>query len=201
MKNFFLLILIFGSFLTTSFGQAFRGGLQFGMTMSQVDGDREANYEKLGGSLGYMVGLNFDEDFGLLMGVEYIGKGSKIDADITNNNFSAKIALHYIQAPFMLNYQFNSIPQLKKLSVQGGIGLGVLLSGKQYQNGEEVHESTYSYKPLDFSAIGGISWHFNEQLSANFQLQYSMVHISGQDNMLHQFNNSLALSLLYYFSE
>ena len=101
---FFLLILI------NVYPNTFNGGLSAGTSFSQIDGDRQSGYHKLGLSGGFFVNRNISSIISYQFEIKYIEKGAN-----DTKNIDYKISLKYIQFPLSLRYLYK-----KKYLFEGG---------------------------------------------------------------------------------
>ena len=75
-KKYFLIMVILISGYST-FSQRFNGALFGGMSTSQIDGDTQEGFDKLGFFAGVSVSTDFTKVIGAKIELYYIGKGAK----------------------------------------------------------------------------------------------------------------------------
>lgn len=148
----------------TAKSQAFYGGVAAGAVTSQVDGDDNNGFHKLGITAGAFVGLELSEIFDLQFEIKYIQKGAKSSTD---DPVSFSIKLDYIEAPLVVsaNLGFLSInnKKLDWISFEAGFSADVLANVKQEYNG--VNEPASSkWKRVCFNGILGVKFNLTEKL-------------------------------------
>ena len=140
-KSLLLLLLLFVSI--TSYSQAFFGGVAAGAVTSQVDGDDNNGFHKVGFTAGAFVGLELSEIFDLQFEIKYIQKGSKSSTD---DPVSFSIKLDYIEAPLVVsaNLGFLSInnKKLDWIAFEAGLSADVLANVKQEYHGVNEQASS-----------------------------------------------------------
>ncbi len=72
-----LTIFIFLTISVFGYCQNFYGGINAGITISQVDGDNYGGYHKISPLGGVFVRNTFNDKWGMYAGIEYKRKGSK----------------------------------------------------------------------------------------------------------------------------
>jgi hypothetical protein len=94
-------------FLVPVFGlsqQAFKAGVSFGMTTSQISGDGLGGWDKFGITGGAFVSAPLSSKNGFRLGLNYADKGSRTKRDTLNfNTFSYR--LRYIEVPVQYSFQ------------------------------------------------------------------------------------------------
>ena len=161
-KSLLLLLLLFVSI--TSYSQAFFGGVAAGAVTSQVDGDDNNGFHKVGFTAGAFVGLELSEIFDLQFEIKYIQKGSKSSTD---GPVSFSIKLDYIEAPLVVsaNLGFLSInnKKLDWIAFEAGLSADVLANVKQEYNGVN-EQASRKWKRVCFNGILGLKFNLTEKL-------------------------------------
>ena len=203
--------ILFGLLLITSttlFAQRFNGGIIAGGNVSQVDGDNNDGYNKFGFQAGALVSLQVSPHSSFQMEMEYIQKGSRINADtLTNTGNTYLMRFSYMEIPLLYQYSFT---KGKRWSFEAGPAMDVLLSSYEENNGIEVPaQYQYPMRAITLSGIFGFSAFITDHLKANFRFNYSLLSIRPEKNYpptsrhilfeTGQYNNVLQLSLLWYF--
>ncbi|MFY8078105.1 MAG: outer membrane beta-barrel protein [Flavobacteriales bacterium] len=102
------LILLFFFFFLLSFEsnaqQAFKAGISFGMTTSQISGDGLGGWDKFGMTGGAFVSAPLSSKNGFRIGLNYADKGSRTKRDTLNFNTFA-YRLRYIEVPVQYSFQ------------------------------------------------------------------------------------------------
>jgi hypothetical protein len=152
-----MLFLLIGA---TAKSQAFYGGIAFGGTTSQVDGDHNNGFHKVGFTAGAFVGLELSDILETQFEIKYIQKGSRSDAD---DPYQFLIRLDYVELPLVatanlgfLNINGNT---LDWISVEAGASVDVLAYTNQKNNG--ANESTNRWKRFCVNGILGLKFNLN----------------------------------------
>ena len=90
--------------LSTHAQQAFKAGVSYGMTTSQISGDGLGGWDKFGVTGGAYVNAPLSSKNGLRIGLYYTEKGSRTKRDTINFNVFA-YRLKYIEVPVQMSYQ------------------------------------------------------------------------------------------------
>ena len=147
-----LLAILFLCF--TAHSQAFFGGLALGGVTSQIDGDHNNGFHKVGLTGGAFVGMEINDIFDAQFEIKYIQKGSKSSAD-DPEQFT--IRLDYIELPLIAsaNLGFLSINgnKLDWISFEAGASVDVLAYTNQKNNG--ANEDSNRWKRLCVNGILG----------------------------------------------
>ena len=200
-------LLLFFFFIFPAFlpAQRFNGGIFAGGLVSQVDGDYYGGFSKFGFLGGGLVSLRVSPHSAFQMELEYIQKGSRINADtLTNTGTTYLFRFHYLEVPLLYQYTF-----AKRLSVEAGPAIDVLLGSLEESDGIES-PSIVPLRPLTLAGIIGFSGFISKHLKANFRFNYSLLSIrqtaeTYPPSYRHilfekgQYNNVLSLSLMWYF--
>lgn len=208
MKHF-LLILIFTVIFFAGFTQRFNGGVFLGGDVSQVDGDNNAGFHKFGYLAGALVGLRVSPHSSFQLEIEYIQKGSRINADtLTNTGDTYLMRFHYLEVPVLYQYTF-----AKRFSWEVGPAMDVLLGSLEEANGFET-QSTVPLRTVTLAGILGVSGFITKHLKANLRLNYSLLSIRDISGMkiipssyrhiffeTGQYNNVISFSFMWYFKE
>jgi hypothetical protein len=196
-----LLLFIFPAFLPA---QRFNGGIIAGGLVSQVDGDDNGGFHKLGFLGGGLVSLRISPHSSFQMELEYIQKGSR--GTDTVNYLDFLMRFHYLEVPLLYQYTF-----AKRFSVEAGPAMDVLLGSYEERDGLEVPAIyTEPLRNVTLSGIFGISGYVTNHLKLNFRFNYSLLSIREPTEtppadyryilwQKGQFNNVLSFSLLWYF--
>ncbi len=189
------------------FPQQFDGGILAGGTLSQVDGDDWAGFNKVGFLAGAFVSLEFSPHSSLQMEMEYIQKGSrKPDLYQENDLHIYLLRLHYLEIPLLYQFTF-----LKRIQVEAGPAADVLLGYQEQIDGAEV-TNKYPFRGVTLAGILGVSGYITKHLKATFRFNYSLLSLRqsipteeqgkfGRKILFEwgQFNNVLSLSVAYQF--
>lgn len=132
MKSTRALLLFFLLFaLSTHAQQAFKAGVSFGMTTSQISGDGLGGWDKFGLTGGAFVSAPFSSKNGFRIGLYYTEKGSRTKRDTLNFNTFA-YRLKYIEVPVQFSFQNGPITILSGLYYGRLIKQDILSNGAPY---------------------------------------------------------------------
>ena len=191
------IILIFTIVFVVSFIQAqrFYGGVVFGVSGSQIDGDTQGGYSKPGLTLGVFTGTKLSEKTAFDIELYYIGKGALMNVKYPDGTVfqQFKSHLNYVEMP--LFFVWNAT---EKISVAGGIASAFNISSKLYYMGGLLPESTYTINDFDISPVIKAGFKFNKKLSVNVRVQRSVFSIMQNDYL---YNKNLVIALGYTFGQ
>ncbi|MBR4837074.1 MAG: PorT family protein [Bacteroidales bacterium] len=149
-----LLFLIIG---VSASSQSFFGGVALGGVTSQIDGDHNNGFHKVGITAGAFVGMEINDIFDAQFEIKYIQKGSKSSAD-DPEQFT--IQLDYIELPVIAsaNLGFLSINgnKLNWISLEAGASVDVLAYTNQKNNG--ANEDSNRWKRFCVNGIIGVKF-------------------------------------------
>ena len=203
-KIWFLLTLV--SCAAAFHAQSFQGGILFGITGSQVDGDSYAGYNKPGFQGGVFIHRDLTPHLAIGLEIKYTGRGARNPASDDNTGFY-KLSLHYIDIPV---YGAIHIHDLVALDI--GLIPGYLFTAKGEDDaGSLPEEYLVDFNKFDLGTLIGISINITPKLAFCLRHSYSLLsirdlesagayyswfgklfgHVSGD------FNNYLSLSFHY----
>ena len=155
------LLAIFFVYVTAN-SQSFFGGIALGGVTSQIDGDHNNGFHKVGFTAGAFVGLELSDIFDTQFEIKYIQKGSKSSAD---DPTPFTIQLDYIELPLIAsaNMGFLNIngKALNWISFEAGASVDVLAYTNQKNNG--ANEDSNRWKRLCFNGILGLKFNLMEK--------------------------------------
>ena len=147
-----VLFLILGA---TTNAQAFFGGVAFGGTTSQIDGDHNNGFHKVGFTAGAFVGLELSDILETQFEIKYIQKGARSAAD---EPYQFLIRLDYVELPLVAsaNLGFVNINgrTLDWIAVEAGASVDVLAYTNQRHN--VANESSNRWKRMCVNGILGL---------------------------------------------
>lgn len=160
MKKIILFILLILSLTTKS--QPFYGGFAIGGTTSQIDGDHNNGFHKIGFTGGFFVGLELSDIFEAQFEIKYIQKGAKSSAD---DPYQFKIHLEYVELPLVAsaNLGFLNINgrKLDWIAFEAGASIDVLVTTNQRTLGG--NEPSSRWKGLCVNGILGVKINLNKK--------------------------------------
>ena len=191
MKNLFWILICFLLPLSIS-AQTFTGGLLAGISSCQVDGDQNAGYEKVGFWGGAFVRNKFSEYSGIQLGVHYIGKGSKRNANPEAGDYTSfRNHLDYIEIPVLYNFYLK-----KRFIFEGGLGFGYLFRSKLDDESGTIPEEQYQFNDMDYNVQFGFNYLITKHLFINIRFSYSILPIADDPS---RFNRVLGYAFYYEF--
>jgi hypothetical protein len=105
MKKLILLFfIVFSTMSAQAQEQRFKAGFHLGMNASQINGDQNYGYHKIGINGGLRVATQIKEKMQIITEINYASRGSQ--ASISNNNNNGgffRINMRYIEVPIMFN--------------------------------------------------------------------------------------------------
>lgn len=170
-----------------SYSQGFEGGVIGGISTSQIDGDTQKDYKKLGFYSGVFVERDFTKVIGAKIELFYIMKGAK---KVVNGIEEFKTTLNYIEMPFLL-----TIKPVNKFEFDVGVAASYLISSSLLSLGYEVNDGLYDMHDMDFGGIITISYFFTEKIAVNVRFEYSL--IPARSDPHNWYNSNLNLGLIY----
>lgn len=181
------------------FAQNFTGGFGAGFTTSQIHADLHAGYNK-GGLMAYTFVEKEIKDMEFGLGLRYIQKGSRMDADLretTQRDY--EIELSYVELPVYAVFPIESFAE-----IQAGASLGFLLS--QYEGDHNGGFTNFRpFEPIDLSVNIQANYLISENWKAFASWSYSVLsireHASGAKRFMNygMLNNVLGFGMAYEF--
>jgi hypothetical protein len=202
------ILCLFGIFITTlSFGQFadFKGGIEGGITGTQVDGDTLSGYGKAGVRVGGFIEKSISDKISMQFSLLYVQKGSKGDHNPEDPSSYYKISLHYIDMPLTARYYHKS-----GAFGEAGLGLGYLFSQEESGNNEfnqYIKDEDPGFNRFEVSYHLGIGYKIFPYTSVHAQFNYSLLKIRGKYKSqipgvwAGQYNNSLMVALQIYLGK
>lgn len=183
-------------FFISSQAQYFKGGIMFGFTGSQMDGDYLDGFNKFGFSGGVFANRSFNNLWGMQAELKFILKGAA--KPVSNSDASIyKMTLYYYELPVLA-----TLKSTKKTMLESGIAFGYL-SKVNFTNNDGTRDKTSDFNKTEISWIAGVYYFLNERFSVNMKFSYSLHRVSYIPGNLTlwgtygQYNNVLNLSLYY----
>ena len=167
-------VIIILIFLAVSFfgrGQVvFSGGVEAGAVTSQVSGDALSGFDKFGLSAGPFIRTTFSDKSSAKLGMLYLNKGSKKNADPDNGDLiTYAIRLNYVEVPITYSYSINSI------RAEGGIAIARLVSSSELGTDGIERDFVFPFEKMDFSVVLGASYYFSDNIFVNGRWSQSVI--------------------------
>jgi hypothetical protein len=187
------------------YAQEFKGGLSLGVSATQVDGESQAGYNKLGFIVGGFVRRDFTNKVGGQFELKYIDKGSHKSANPEMGDYIAwTIKLKYIEMPFLITYTLK-----ETYTFQVGIGAAYLIKFNYNDGSGNMNGSYVPYRHFDYSSYFGFKYKISNHFSASVRYSYSIISVLKKHldtttwyyNVFRkgQFNNVLGFTMNYQF--
>jgi len=167
MKKLLLFLLIFISLSVNA--QLFEGGVDFGLSAAQIDGDSYGGFNHMGVSALFYAQLNLGGQTSLTSGVSYVQKGahSKVKQDYFSTN------LHYTEIPVLFNYK-----PWNKISFSVGPTIGYLIRGRYVTSYIIQEEDELNLKKMDLSYYFSINYDLSNRTTLKFVNNYSLLSVT-----------------------
>jgi hypothetical protein len=172
----FLFILISFSFSGLS-QLEFSGGIELGAATSQVSGDALSGFDKFGLSAGPFIRTTFSEKSSAKLGILYLNKGSKKNAD-PDNLITYAIRLNYVEVPITYSYSINNI------RAEGGLAIARLVSSSELGTDGRERDFIFPFEKMDFSVVLGASYYFSENIFVNGRWSQSIIPVRKSPNVV-----------------
>jgi hypothetical protein len=192
LKSVFASILIVLSI--SSFSQKFEGGFFGGLSASQIDGDKNSGYNKIGLTIGAFTTLEINRNIDWKAEIRYIQKGSYIPSTFD------KTTLQYAEVPLLLQYFIN-----EKIFIEGGFVPEILLATKvEDKNGVYPSQTINQFHTFEFEETIGAGYYLTKNLAAGIRSTYSLFPAGGRapgpTYIFHrgEYNNVLSFTLYYH---
>ena len=174
----FLFILISFSFSGLS-QLEFSGGIELGAATSQISGDALSGFDKFGLSAGPFIRTTFSEKSSAKLGILYLNKGSKKNADPDNGDLiTYAIRLNYLEVPITYSYSIHNI------RAEGGLAIGRLISSSELGTDGIERDFIFPFEKMDFSVVLGASYYFSENIFVNGRWSQSIIPVRKSPNVV-----------------
>ena len=177
MNKCFLPILVVISlfFTCTLSAQRFNAGLLVGMNLSQLDGDQQQGYNKIGLQIGARGTAVITKRLEISTGLVYTQKGSSFKEKIIKE----VIKLNYMEVPILINYKSDYSKEKKFYHWQWytGVSIGRLISSSvDEKEGDDFDftATTDFLNTMDLSHIIGVYYYFDPHIAIGFQNSISL---------------------------
>jgi hypothetical protein len=167
MKNivFGLILLIYPALLSA---QGFVGGMKFGVTANQIDGDYYAGYNKLGYYAGIYAKYEFNNVWSLSSGIYAYEKGAH--SPPKQPYFATRI--YEAIVPVEVYYQM-----YEHLGMYLGLNFGYIYNA-YYQSTYVLNKQELSIGNLDFDYVLGLRYKVYKNIYFDFAHHYSLLPIT-----------------------
>ena len=174
MNKFLISILFLICVATTGFGQRrFKAGVTVGLNASQINGDANAGFNKLGlmGGLKAAAILGPKSEFGLE--ILYSQRGSQSDLIPNSGLLVAKIRTNYIEVPVYYTFMDWEVEDLDyyRMHFNVGFSYGRLIGSST--NVDDILVNAFNENDVAF--IVGFTYNINENWGAGFRYNRSII--------------------------
>jgi hypothetical protein len=193
--------------------QVFKGFVNAGLNMTQVDGDEVYGYKMPGLHLGPGVMLDIGRNFDVSLEAAYTQRGANERAQyftirgLDTLTGAYRLRLVYFQIPLMIHYTD------KDLFTAGlGFSYSRLVKAEEFEHGKQTTTNVGNkvYSPHDYNVLLDLKYRFWGSFRLSFRYEYSMASIRTREftslggSMTwtrDQYNNLISLRLFYIFNE
>ena len=159
--------------------QIFRGYLQGGATLSQIDGDNLAGYNRFGGAIGAGVWYDLSDKWRSSLTLSYAQNGSKASGREAQRatNAPTKIYLDYITIPVSLHYMdwLSSDQVFYRVEFIAGLEFRRLISSKTLNALGVDIDPFQNYRQSGLGLILGGWYSINEKTAIGFQHHWGLL--------------------------
>ena len=174
--------------------QAFRGIITGGANACQIDGDNLSGFHKPGYMLGIGVERTIYKRWSVLLGIEFMEKGSRTSSKDSIRYFKWK--MQYIDIPIILSFKAH-----QRFRFQLGITPSVLVNEKT-DIGYGYQTPPFKDDALNVLMAPAIEFFPLDNVSLLLRYQYSLIRFNSQvQNTTPKFHNLLTVGLRFYFGE
>jgi hypothetical protein len=209
----FLLLLASWLFSGQVAAQVFKGFVNAGLNMAQVDGDEVYGYKMPGLHFGPGVMLGVGKNFDISLEAAFTQRGANEKAQyftIRGNDTltgAYRLRLDYFQIPLMLHYTD------KDLFTAGlGFSYARLVRAEEFEHGKQTATNAGNkvFSPHDYNILLDLKYRMVGSLRLAFRYEYSMAKIRTREFTSiggstpwtrQQYNNVVSFRLLYIFNE
>lgn len=148
----------------------FSGGIELGVSSTQLSGDALSGFDKFGLSAGPYVRTTFSEKSSARLGILYLNKGSKKNANPKNGDLiTYAIRLNYVEVPITYSYSIHNI------RAEGGLAIGRLISSSELGTDGRERDFVFPFEKMDYSVIVGVNYFFSENIFVNGRWSQSVI--------------------------
>jgi len=152
--------------------QTFHGGVMFGFTAAQVDGDSYSGYDKLGLLGGVYISSELLPYLDARLEIRYASRGARNPAS-EDNTGSYLLALHYIDIPVMAAFRIKNY---------GSLDIGLIPGYRFAANGEDdggklPKDYLVDFHKFDLGILLGATIRLTQKVSVSMRYSYSVFSI------------------------
>ncbi|PKP52356.1 MAG: hypothetical protein CVT92_09340 [Bacteroidetes bacterium HGW-Bacteroidetes-1] len=202
MKKYFFLPILFLFSMSSIHSQSFNGGINAGITVSQIAGDGMAGYNKAGLYGGFFVQYFVNQSSSLQMELSYIQKGSARSENPNDPTiFQYLRRLNYIELPLIFQYH------LRPLIFEAGLSADFLAGSFEESNYQLMNQNDL-WRKVTLNTIFGIKYVLNDNWMVSIRTVNSINSIRNNSVPFNvrrytrsygEFNDVLVFGLSYKF--
>jgi hypothetical protein len=153
--------------------QKFQGAYSFGINATQVDGDFQSGYAKLGLNMGVSVAYPLNDRWRISSEFLFTMKGARqrVEEDAIATIDFLKMSAYYLEIPFLLSYRY------KKVFAEAGLSGGLLLAAFK-TDFVARHTVTDLYKRGEIATHWGLGYEIDQKNAVFFRFSYSAAAVS-----------------------
>ena len=165
-KSTFLFLIFFFNIATVN-SQTFKAYITSGINASQIDGDFEVGYNKIGFTGGLGVGVNLNDQSFLSTEFVFSQRGSKNARLDKESNITGDIHFNYIELPvvYRLNDWYQEEEAYYKVWLEGGLSVGRLITANF--KFDDPPEFIDDLRTTDLSFVLGGGLNINKHIFVN----------------------------------
>jgi hypothetical protein len=174
-------VFLFSLLAGAAVAQNFRAGFTIGATATDIDGmdtrDRDNDFNKLGYMLGGIVNSPLGKKNMFQMEMNYIKKGTMQKPDSMNNGYY-KLALDYIEVPFMIRHRvhFNSSKKpIDRFDWEAGASAGRLVRSTWMRGNYQYDVDLSRVNKIDMSIFLGVNYNISSRVYLSFRYSNSVI--------------------------
>jgi hypothetical protein len=200
--------------------QVFKGEIIGGFNLTQVDGDQEIGYKKIGAhaGVGVMFSFNFKKNqenkpWAISMEILFNQRGARA----RNINFNPQDTVSGYKFRYLLRLNYVSLPLIihftdkDKWTAGVGFAYNRMFSSKEWEYDVlQTYDSVKRLNPNDFTVLADVRVRIWQQLKFGFRFEYSMFSLRSRlfpykvrtpKETRKQYNNSLTFYLVLMLNE
>ncbi|MDB5255671.1 MAG: hypothetical protein JWM14_366 [Chitinophagaceae bacterium] len=172
--------------------QSFKGIITGGANACQIDGDKLSGFHKPGYMLGLGVERSIYKRWSVLLGIEFMEKGSRTSPKDSVLYFKWK--MQYIDIPLVLSFEAH-----QRFRFQLGITPSLLVNEK-IDVGNGYQTPAFKDDLLNVLIAPAVEFFPMDNVSLVMRYQYSLVRFNSQvSNTTPKFHNLITVGLRFYF--
>lgn len=187
----FLFLIAALIFSQDSQAQSFKGIITGGANACQIDGDGLSGFHKPGYMLGLGVERQLYKRWSVLLGIEFMEKGSRTSSKDSIVYFKWK--MQYLDVPLIIS--FKAHPRFR---FQAGITPSILLNEK-VDVGFGYQKTSFKDDLFHLLVAPAVEFFPLENVSLLMRYQYSLIRFNSQvQNTIPKFHNLITVGLRFY---